>query len=35
MGSQLTKESTSKYVLSDENLIRLERAILEQSNLKN
>lgn len=29
MGSQLTKESTSKYVLSSENLIRLERAVLE------
>ena len=29
MGSQLTKESTSKYVLSNENLIKLERAVLE------
>ena len=29
MGSQLTKESTSKYVLSNENLIKLERTVLE------
>ena len=29
MGSQLTKESTSKDVLSNENLIKLERAVLE------
>ena len=29
MGRQLTKESTSKYVLSNENLIKLERAVLE------